>query len=131
MMVAKEGSSVIQEKRDRLKSLTNALLKLNDQARDQFINRTKQEGYTVDFYGQVKPFADEVLQLVDEWKPLVFEWIQADHPEHVYHRQINDTYDNLTIISVTAFQKDTRRKRFLETVTSIEFVLTTIINQLQ
>lgn len=119
-----------REKSERLKALTTTLLGLNEQARNQFVNKTRQEGYAVDFYGQVKPFADEVLKLVDEWKPLVFEWIHSDHPEHVYHRQINDTYDNLTITSVTAFQKDTRRKRFMETVTSIDFVLTTIISQL-
>ena len=114
----------------RLKELTNALLEINDQARNRYVNKSKQPDYAVDFYGEVKPFADKVLLIVDEWKPLVFEWVQTDHPEHVYHRQINDTYDNLTIISVTAFQKDTRRKRFMETVTSIDFVLNTIISQL-
>ncbi|MGV3487645.1 MAG: YppE family protein [Tuberibacillus sp.] len=118
------------EKRERLKALTNALLELNERARYQFVNITRSEGYVVDFYGEVKPFADEVLRLVDEWKPLVFEWIQSEHPKYVYHKQINDAYDNLTIISVTAFQKDTRRKRFLDTISSIEFVLKTISQQL-
>ena len=114
------------QKRERLIALTDALLTYNALARDQFMNRTRKDGYTVDFYGEVKPFADEVLNLVDEWKPLVLEWIASDRPLYVHPKQINDTYDNLTIISVTAFQKDTRRKRFLETVTSIEFVLKTI-----
>jgi len=117
---------VEDQKRERLIALTDALLTYNARARDQFMNRTRKDGYTVDFYGEVKPFADEVLNLVDEWKPLVLEWIASDRPLYVHPKQINDTYDNLTIISVTAFQKDTRRKRFHETVTSIEFVLKTI-----
>ncbi|MFC4617763.1 YppE family protein [Camelliibacillus cellulosilyticus] len=119
-----------QEALQRLKDLTERLKELNDQAHDQFTQRTRSENYEVDFYGEVKPFADAVLKVVDEWKPLVFEWIQTAHPKYIYFPQINDTYDNLTIISVTAFQKDTRRKRFLDTVSSIKYVLDLIIEQL-
>ncbi|TCP31599.1 uncharacterized protein DUF1798 [Scopulibacillus darangshiensis] len=116
--------------KDRLKQLTIQLKDYNNKAHSQFVGRTRQEGYNVDFFGEVKPFADDVLRLVDEWKPLALEWVKRDHPKYVYPIQINDTYDNLTIISVTAFQKDTRRRRFLETIKSIDYVLESIEKQL-
>lgn len=116
--------------RERLKELTELLRTYNDQAYDQFVTYSKSKDYEVDFYGQVKPFADNVKQTIDEWKPLVLEWINAERPKYVYHVQINDTYDNIEITSVTAWQKDTRRRRFINTIKSIDYVLETILKQL-
>ena len=118
------------EKKRRLLELNRQLMTINQQAHDQFVERTRIEGYEMNFYGEVKPFADKVLSIVDEWKPLVNEWIQSEHPKYLNAKQVEDTYDNLTIVSVTSFQKDTRRKRFLNTISSIEYVLLTIDKQL-
>ncbi|MFC7392673.1 YppE family protein [Scopulibacillus cellulosilyticus] len=119
-----------KEKIQTLRQLTRLLKEYNQMAYEQFVNRTRKEGYEVDFYGAVKPFADKVLAAADQWKPLALEWINKQHPKYVYHIQINDTYDNLTITSVTAFQKDTRRRRFLETIKAVDYVLDAMLNQL-
>ncbi|GGH78822.1 hypothetical protein JOD43_001591 [Pullulanibacillus pueri] len=118
------------EKKRRLLELNRQLTAFNQQAKDQFVLRTRSEGYEMDFYGEVKPFADEVLKVVDEWKDLVSDWMTSEQPKYIYLKQIEDTYDNLTIVSVTSFQKDTRRKRFLNTISSIGYVLETIEQQL-
>nr|WP_239541143.1 YppE family protein [Pullulanibacillus pueri] len=110
--------------------MNRQLTAFNQQAKDQFVLRTRSEGYEMDFYGEVKPFADEVLKVVDEWKDLVSDWMTSEQPKYIYLKQIEDTYDNLTIVSVTSFQKDTRRKRFLNTISSIGYVLETIEQQL-
>ena len=106
------------------------LIEVNQYAHEQFVDKTHSEGYEMDFYGTVKPFADKVLVLVDNWRPLVREWIKSEQLKYIYTKQADDTYDNLTIVSVTCFQKDTRRRRFLETIKSIDYVLQAIREQL-
>ncbi|HET7628136.1 MAG TPA: YppE family protein [Bacillales bacterium] len=107
----------------RLLELTERLRQLNEQARKQFVERTRGEGYECDFYGEVKPFAEKVEQLADEWRSLVLRWIQEEKPDKLYPIQIHDTYDNLIAASVLVFQKDARRKRLLEMIKSIDYVL--------
>ncbi|WP_257351804.1 YppE family protein [Pseudalkalibacillus decolorationis] len=114
----------------RLKELTSQLRMYNKQAEEQYEERTIFEEYTVDFYGEVKPFADKVQMLVDEWKPLATEWAMREHPKYVYPIQIKDTSENLTIIAVQAFQTDTKAKRFLAMTKSIEYILESMEKQL-
>ncbi|WP_221565138.1 YppE family protein [Alkalihalobacillus sp. TS-13] len=116
--------------KQRLMELTRKLRSLNDKAYRQFDENTMGEGYEVDFYGEVKPFVDEVQHLADEWKPLAVKWAIAEKPKYVYPIQINDTYENMTISAVQAFQKDTKRKRFTSMTKSIEYILESIEDQL-
>jgi hypothetical protein len=113
-----------------LREITNELRRLNQLLMTHYIKETKAEGYEVDFFGKVKPFADNVTKLLDEWQPLVMEWLKWKKPKYVFVPQIMDTVDNLTIVSVTAFQKDTRRLRFLNTINAIDYVLEAILEQI-
>lgn len=117
-------------KHQRLQQLTEELLAFSRKASDQYNERTKAEGYEVDFYGEVKPFADQLKNIAEEWKPLAAQWVVADRPKYVHANQIDDTFDNLNFIAVFAFQPDTREKRFTEMVKSIEYVLTTMLERL-
>jgi hypothetical protein len=114
----------------RLRNITDELRRQNQLLNTFFIEETKNEGYEVDFYGKVKPFADHVTRLLEEWQPLVMEWLKWKKPKYVFVPQILDTVDNLTIVSVTAFQKDTRRLRFLNTIKAIDYVLEAILEQI-
>lgn len=120
-----------ENEKARLKEMTCELKLYNRKAKAQFTDRTRRPDYSVDFFGEVKPFADHVQHLIDSWRPLAETWVREDHPEYVYPIQIKDTYDNLSIICVTAFQKDTRRRRFLEMIKSIDYVLDNILEDLR
>lgn len=119
------------EEKGLLRELTAELKNKNRFAHDQYINRTRLPDYETDFYGEVKPFADRVQQLIDQWRPLAESWVKNRRPKYVYPIQIKDTYDNLAIVCVTAFQADTRRRRFFETVKSVDYVLDNILDQLR
>ncbi|WP_244520381.1 YppE family protein [Fictibacillus solisalsi] len=114
----------------RLIQLTQELLGKNKAAMDQYLTKTKKEGYEVDFYGEVKPFADEIRTLTEEWKPLALKWVENNRPKYIHLPQINDTFDNLNFIAVFAFQLDTREKRFTEMIKSIDYVLSTLLDRL-
>lgn len=118
------------KEKNRLNTLTKALRTYNEEARLQFVEKTRSEGYEMDFYNEVKPFAEKVEGLADEWRPLILQWISDEHPEHLYPIQIHDTYDNIIAASVLVFQKDARRKRLREMIKSIDYVLETAEKQL-
>ncbi|BBN98867.1 YppE family protein [Sporolactobacillus terrae] len=119
------------ESKSRLHQLTVKLRELNQTAYKQYAEQTQDKAYQTDFYGKVKPFADAMQKVVDEWRPLAEHWVRKRKPRYVFPIQIKDTSDNLTIICVTAFQKDTRRRRFYETIKSIDYVLENIQEQLE
>jgi hypothetical protein len=123
--------NVRQQTDNKLRELTLRLRELNQNALQQFSKRTREEDYQVDFYNEVKPFADKVQELIDIWRPLAEGWVRYNKPKYVFPIQIKDTYDNLSIVCVTAFQKDTRKRRFYETIKSIDYVLENILDQLE
>jgi hypothetical protein len=117
-------------------NLTNQLIEYNKQTQLQFTNRTTDLNYEVDFFGEVKPFADQVQQVADEWIDIAREWVIINKPKYVFPMQLNDTHENMTIAAVLAFQLETRdnafkHKRFLEMVKSIEYVLEALQKSLQ
>ncbi|WEG11322.1 YppE family protein [Pullulanibacillus sp. KACC 23026] len=114
----------------RLKAITEELRQIGRDCHDQFLNRTSAADYKVDFFGEVKPYAEHVTELLKEWQPLAMQWIREAKPRYIFVPQLLDADENLTIVSVTAFQKDTRKKRFLNTISAIEHTLTTMLDQL-
>ena len=119
-----------EEDQRQLIHLTKTLLRLTDEAYRQFMHKTNEEGYEPDFYRDVKPFADKTLEVAERWKTLALTWLKEGHAKHLYPWQIENTFENLTIVSVTAFQKDTKAKRFHEMIQAINFILETMDEQL-
>ncbi len=113
-----------------LYDITKQLAQLNDHAAKRYSEVKDDENYVVDFYNEVKPFADEVLEIANEWKKETLAWLKQNKIQYLYPMQIEDTYENLLFISVKAFQTDTRARRFNERIKSIDYVLHKILNQL-
>ncbi|MGC4376334.1 YppE family protein [Fictibacillus sp. Mic-4] len=106
----------------QLLELTNEMQRLNRTAFSQYVNKTK-EGYTADFYKEVKPFADGVLHVSKQWAELAEKWVMDNRPKYLYPLQIQTTFDNINLVSVLAFQSDTKEKRLNEMIKSIDYVL--------
>lgn len=115
-----------KEEINQLKKFTHQLLNLNHQALNQYEKLSADEQYTPNYYQEIKPFADKIFHIASQWKDLALKWLQQEKINSVYPHQIENTYENLLIVSVKAFQKETRTKRFMEMIQSIDFVLQTI-----
>ncbi len=124
------GVSVMQNNKT-LRELTAELLKINEEARLQYTTRTHLHDYKVNFYDEVKPFADKALMLLKEWEPLAREWVMENKPKYLYPIQIKNTYENIEMISVVAWQKDTGPKKFNERVQSVEYVLEKLLEEVR
>lgn len=89
---------------------------------DRF-EEAKASGIKGDFYQEVKPFADEVKQQTEDWRTDALLWLRNYPQRHIHARQIESTAENLEMVSISAFFPETSRKRFIDHVQSIEFVL--------
>ncbi|WP_185819616.1 YppE family protein [Salibacterium salarium] len=114
------------EEKEELIKRTEQLKKYNNEALDAYTNIAQVPDYSPDFFTEVKPFADKVKECADQWKPLAEQWVVDDKPTYFYLKQIEDTHENILISSVTAFQSDTKEKRFREMIQSIDYILSGI-----
>lgn len=88
---------------------------------------SKEEGVRGDFHAEVKPFADEVKLASDEWRESAAQWLRINRPKNLHANQIETAADYLEVISVQAFFPETSKKRFLDQIQSVEFILNSMI----
>jgi Bacterial domain of unknown function (DUF1798) len=113
-----------------LLEMTNSLLKYRQSIVERF-EQSKQTGEQGDFYEEVKPFADEVKQITDEWRNHTLSWLSLNPQRHLHARQIDATAENLEMVSVSAFFPNTSKKKFLDHVQSIEYVLKGLVSAIE
>jgi hypothetical protein len=120
------------ENYQELKTLTETLHQYTNQALHQFdLIKNSEESIDIDFYHDVKPFADLVKNTAEEWKLLVLVWIENEYPKHVHSIQIVSACENLNLISVQAFFKETKEKRFKEMYHAVQYLLENILEKLE
>ncbi|KZE38029.1 hypothetical protein AV656_03615 [Bhargavaea cecembensis] len=89
--------------------------------------RMREEEREPDFFGEVKPYADRVHQLISEWKRLSSDWVRKERPKHVREPQIENAADMMTQFVVQSFYPKTGKKRFYDSVQSAEYLLKTML----
>lgn len=111
--------------REQLTLLTQQLLDYMDSISNTFekVKASKERG---DFFTEVKPFADAVKEVNDEWQLLARTWIKENMPKHLHEKQIESTYEQIEMLSVQAFYPDTSRTRFINTLQSVRFILNSL-----
>jgi hypothetical protein len=115
---------------EQLKKLTEELLKYNNRMLE-IAEHTHNSNTEPDFFGTVKPFADEIKQTVDEWKAMALRWMQLEKPRYIHSLQIESVSENLERMSVEAFYRTHRLSRIKQFHQSIEYTLTLIVERLQ
>nr|WP_246594646.1 DUF1798 family protein [Evansella tamaricis] len=113
----------------RLKKLTELLLEKNTQSLKYFNTYHKKDDIA-DFKETILPFADEVKKLSDEWLELAMNYVKNFKPKYLHSHQMEDAHENIQIQSVTCFQRDTKKRRFLEQNKSIDFTLSGLNKEL-
>lgn len=114
------------ELENNILALSRKLLENMDTAFKRF-HHSKEEGVRGDFHTEVKPFADEVKMATDAWRESAVQWVQINRPKNLHANQIETAADYLEVISVQAFFPETSKKRFLDQVQSVEYILKSMI----
>ncbi|KOY80830.1 YppE family protein [Lysinibacillus macroides] len=83
----------------------------------------REEDRTPDFYGEVKPHADEIHMLLTEWQQEANQWIHRHQPKYMHTQQIASVSEAMEQFVVQSFYKETSKKRFLDAIHSTSYTL--------
>lgn len=115
-------------KAEELLLLTEKLIVYMDIVANKF-QEVKHTGEKGEFFSEVKPFADEVKVVNDQWLKSATAWIEEARPKNLYVKQIQSTHEQIEMLSVQAFFPDTSLTRFKNYLQSVQFILKTICDQ--
>lgn len=119
------------ENYQELKELTLILQQYTDESLQRFeMVKKAQEKIEYDFFQDVKPYADLVKSTADKWKSFCLIWIENESPKHMHPPQIVSAIDNLNLISVQSFFKDSKEKRFKEMYHALQYLFENILEKL-
>lgn len=112
-----------------LYELTLQLSNYNKEAFAHF-HDCRSTGRKADFYGEVKPFADQVKEYREQWEPKAIAWTIKNKPKNLYPLQIKNTAENIEMVAVRAFFAESSLKKFNSHVQSIDYVLNNLLDEL-
>lgn len=113
-----------------LLEMTKKLIEECDASRNRFLKMRELDA-TPNFFDEVKPYADEIHELVMAWKASAIQWINEHQPKYMHVQQIENAADSMDKFVVESFYKETSKKRFFQTVHSVCFILTTLSRYLE
>lgn len=102
--------------------LTEQLISLAEEA-NTIYEKVREEGQEKDFYQEVKPFADHVKQVCEEWEQEMKKEMKRVTIQHLFPMQIEQAANNLKDVAIQAFYPKTSYKRFKGHVQSVLFTL--------
>lgn len=84
-----------------------------------------------DFYQVVKPFADEVKKVMDDWSMYLLKWLKTSNSKHLNINQVTSTCGLIEQLSVQAFYPETSKSRFLNSQRAIEYFLSEVVKEVK
>lgn len=114
----------------QLKQQTIQLLQECDAAIARFYEMRERDAVP-DFFADVKPHADHVHALLKDYQNNMTSWIRAERPKHMRIEQINHAVDAMEQFVVQSFYKETSKKRFIQSVQSVHYTLSSVLRYLE
>lgn len=78
---------------------------------------------TADFFGVVKPFADEMDKVADTWEQSALEWLKTNPQKYIHAAQVTQTADNARRVGAYAHFFETGKAKFIQSADSALYVL--------
>lgn len=97
----------------------------------KYYEEARENGTSHDFHEVIKPFANEVKKVSQEWGILLKNWLVKNPQKHLHLKQIDTTLDHIDQLSIQAFFPKTSRSRFLNANRTVEFFLLEILKELE
>ncbi|MFS0776343.1 DUF1798 family protein [Neobacillus sp. 3P2-tot-E-2] len=115
---------------EEILELTKRLLNYNHSFMNYY-EEAREKGTIHDFHEVIKPFANEVKKVAQEWAVLMKSWLVINPQKHLHLKQIDTTLDHIDQLSIQAFFPKTSRSRFLNANRTVEFFLLEIVKELE
>ncbi|WP_226666821.1 DUF1798 family protein [Metabacillus litoralis] len=111
--------------------LSRELLLLLEDCKKRFELLKEKPEKTEDlFFREVKPAFDLASEKIKDWKPEADQWVKINKPKYIHSAQIDSTIDNIEQVVLQSFYKDINKQRFNNLHNSVEYVLKSILNEI-
>ncbi|OCA90893.1 hypothetical protein A8F94_03220 [Bacillus sp. FJAT-27225] len=113
-----------------LEKMTERLLEYTLQFQKTF-ELTREKNADGDFYSDIKPFADKVKEINDQWKEAALRESSFLARNGISIRQIENAHEHIDKLSIQAFFVKTSRYTFINSCRTVEYTLKTILDKLK
>lgn len=114
----------------QLIELTSYLITQCEEAKNRFFHM-REFNLQPDFFSEVKLYADHIHEQLQLWQQLATEWRVKHQPKYMHTQQINQVVDAMEQFIVQSFYKETSKKRFLQSIHSVHYTLSTMLRYLK
>lgn len=108
---------------------TAELLTVCDDSLKRF-ERARELQREPDFFSEVRPYVTHYDVELATWKEAMLLWIATSKPKYVSPSQIENVVESMMQFLVQSFYPKTGRKRFVQTIQSVQYLLKTILSAL-
>ncbi|AOL34924.1 MULTISPECIES: YppE family protein [Geobacillus] len=112
-----------------LKALTKRLQQYNEQLL-LIARRARERNEEPDFFGDVKPMAEEVQAIAERWKDAASRWVRHARPKYVHERQIEAAADHMAKLCVEAFYPSVPERRIKQYSQAVAYTLALVKERL-
>lgn len=121
---------IINKMSEEIIHLTEKLLEYN-RLFMKYYEEGRDTGIKYDFHEVIKPFANDVKLLNDEWKRVMRKWLSETTHKHLHLKQIDTTSEHIEQLSIQSFFPETSKTRFLNANRTVEFFLLEILKEVK
>jgi hypothetical protein len=93
----------------------------------KYYQEGRETGIKYDFHEVVKPFANEVKDINDQWKRAMKKWLSETDYKHLHLKQVDTTAEHIEQLSIQSFFPETSKTRFLNANRTVEYFLLEIL----
>jgi hypothetical protein len=97
----------------------------------KYYQEGRETGVKHDFHKKIKPFANEVKEINDQWKRVMKKWLSETSHKHLHLKQIDTTSEHIDQLSIQSFFPETSKTRFLNANRTVEFFLLEILKEVK
>ncbi|RDU36384.1 hypothetical protein DRW41_12665 [Neobacillus piezotolerans] len=115
---------------ETLQSLTAKLIEYNRKFVEIY-EKTRENNTDGDFFHEVKPFADEVKAINDQWKAEAARQSDFLMREGIGQRQLETAGEHIEKLSIQAYFVKTSRYTFINSSRTVEYTLQSLMSKLE
>jgi hypothetical protein len=105
---------------------TEALYQECDESWARFLQMREMEK-EANFFDEVKPYADNIHQLLAKWQQAANEFIATEKPKYVHALQIKNAAEQIDQFVVQSFYRTTSKKRLYQSIQAAKYTCETLL----
>lgn len=93
--------------------------------------KMREQNASPHFFDEVKPYADQIFNDLKKWEQQLNEWIEQNKPKYLRKEQVSNVVDAMNQFVVQSFYKETSKKRFTDSIRSVQYTLNVVLRNLE